>query len=438
MRVAVIGTGYVGLVSGTCLAEIGHQVVCVDIDKQKVAKLKNGEIPIYEPGLPELVHKNRESGRLEFTTSLKDIGRPSVIMFALPTPPNGDGEADLSFILKAAKDVAKVIKGYTVLVNKSTVPVGTAQKVRGVVAAGTDVPFDVVSNPEFLREGFAVSDFMQPDRIVIGTSSDKARKVMQDLYKPFTSAEVPLLFMDEASSELTKYAANSFLTTKISFMNEIANFCELVGANVDMVREGIGADERIGTRFLNAGIGYGGSCFPKDVMALRKSAALHGYNLQILEAVTEVNARQKLKLVDKAVEFFGEDLKGKVFAVWGLAFKPDTDDVRESPSLEIIRELTGRGAKVQAYDPEAIESTKLVFPENGVHYATSSADALEGADALLLVTEWKEFAATDPAFLAKKLKHKVVFDGRNVFELEAMQNSGLTYISIGRRTVGEE
>lgn len=435
MRVAVIGTGYVGLVSGTCLAEVGHDVICVDIDQKKIAKLERGEIPIYEPGLPDLVHKNHESGRLRFTTKLSDIGQPAVVMFALPTPPNGDGEADLSFILAAAKDVAKVLGSYTVLVNKSTVPVGTAQKVRDVVTAETDVPFDVVSNPEFLREGFAVSDFMNADRIVVGTSSDKARAVMQDLYKPFTAAGVPLLIMDEASSELTKYAANSFLATKITFMNEIANMCELTGANVDMVREGIGADGRIGHRFLNAGIGYGGSCFPKDVLALYRSANLCGYDFKLLDAVMQVNARQKLKLVDKVVENFGANLEGKVFALWGLAFKPDTDDIREAPALEIIRELVGRGAQIRAYDPEAIENTKRFFSEEKVSYVESAIAALEGADALLLVTEWKEFATVDPKVIAKKLKRRVVFDGRNVFELTAMEGSGLRYVSIGRREV---
>ncbi len=435
MKVAVIGTGYVGLVSGTCLAEIGHDVTCVDIDARKVAMLEKGEIPIYEPGLPELVHKNTASKRLRFTTKLSDIGQPAVIFFALPTPPNGDGEADLSFILKAAKDVAKVLKDYTVLVNKSTVPVGTARKVHDVVAAETKVPFDVVSNPEFLREGFAVNDFMHPDRIVVGTKSDKARTVMQELYKPFTSADVRLLMMDEASSELTKYAANSFLVTKISFMNEIANICELVGADVDKVREGIGSDDRIGPRFLFAGIGYGGSCFPKDVMALRKSAEQHEYDFKILKAVTDVNIHQKLVIVEKIVSRYGEDLKDKTFAVWGLAFKPDTDDIREAPSLEIIRELRGRGAKIRAYDHEAMENAKRIFPEGEVAYATDAAAALKGADALLLLTEWKEFTAFKPASLAKALKDKLVFDGRNVFDPVAMEQSGLTYVSIGRKAV---
>lgn len=431
MKLAVIGTGYVGLVTGTCLAEVGHDVVCVDIDAAKVARLKKGEIPIYEPGLPELVHKNQEAGRLHFTTKLAEIGEPAAIFFALPTPPGGDGQADLSFVLTAAKDTAKVLKNYTVLINKSTVPVGTAQKVRDVVASETKVAFDVVSNPEFLREGFAVSDFMQSDRIVVGTSSPKAREVMEAVYAPLVSQGVPLLVMDEASSEMTKYAANSFLAAKISFMNEIANLCELVGADVDNVRAGIGADERIGHRFLYAGIGYGGSCFPKDVLALHRVAAVYDYDFRILSAVMDVNDRQKKILVQKVVAQLGEDLKGKTFALWGLAFKPDTDDIREAPAQEIIRELLGRGASVRAYDPEAAENTKRFFPD--ITYAKSAEDALEGSDALLIATEWKEFASVPPKLLAKKLKTKMVFDGRNMFDPSTMRQAGLTYFSIGRR-----
>jgi UDPglucose 6-dehydrogenase len=430
MKIAVIGTGYVGLVSGTCLAEVGHDVVCVDIDEHKVERLKKGEIPIYEPGLPELVQKNREAGRLQFTTKLHEINDPQAIFFALPTPPSGDGQADLSFVLNAAKDVAHVIKNYTVLVNKSTVPVGTAGKVRDLVAAETDVPFDIVSNPEFLREGFAVTDFLQADRIVVGTSSERARGVMEDLYHPLTAEGVPLLFMDESSSEMTKYAANSFLATKISFMNEIANLCERVGGNVDFVREGIGSDDRIGSRFLYAGIGYGGSCFPKDVLALHRVAGAQDYDFKILTAVMEVNDRQKRILVDKVVKQLGENLEGKTFAMWGLAFKPDTDDIREAPSLEIIRELVGRGATVQAYDPEAAGNVKRYFPE--ITYCASAADALNGADALLVATEWKEFYTVEPAELAEKLSTKMVFDGRNIFDRAAMERSGLKYFSIGR------
>ncbi len=431
MRIAVIGTGYVGLVTGTCLAEIGHEVMCVDIDEQKIARLRKGQMPIYEPGLAELVARNSQTKRLQFTAKLSDIGRPAVIFFALPTPPNGDGEADLSYVLGAAKDVAKYLQGYTVLVNKSTVPVGTAQKVQAVVAAATKTPFDVVSNPEFLREGFAVEDFMHPDRIVVGTSSPKALKAMRELYKPFTQAGVPLLEMDTASSELTKYAANSFLVTKISFMNEIANVCELAGANVDMVRAGIGADQRIGPRFLQAGIGYGGSCFPKDVLALRTSAKQYGYDFKIITAATDVNQRQRLRIIEQVTAQFGDDLAGKVFAVWGLAFKPDTDDVREAPSVEIIQALLERGAAIRAYDPEAMPNAARLLPDS-VAYAKTAPDALEGADALLILTEWHEFGGVSLALLAKKLKLRTVFDGRNMFDLDRMAKSGLTYFSIGR------
>lgn len=431
MRVAVIGTGYVGLVTGTCLSEVGHDVTCMDIDTSKVERLRKGETPIYEPGLPDLVVKNSAAGRLHFTTRLQDLQEPDVIFFALPTPPNGDGDADLSYVLSAAKDVAGILKGYTVLVNKSTVPVGTAQKVRDVVAAETDVPFDVVSNPEFLKEGFAVTDFMNADRIVVGTSSDKALHVMQELYQPFTTEGIPLIAMDEASSEMTKYAANSFLATKISFMNEIANLCELTGANVDKVREGIGADERIGKRFLYAGIGYGGSCFPKDILALHHSAAGYNYDFKILAAVMDVNNRQKKILVQKVVDRMGEDLHGKTFALWGLAFKPDTDDIREAPSLEIIRELRGRGADVQAYDPEATENVRRIFP-TGITYCDSALAALKGTDALLIVTEWKEFIAVEPEDIKKALHTGLVFDGRNIFDPHRMADAGLTYLSIGR------
>jgi UDPglucose 6-dehydrogenase len=430
VKVAVIGTGYVGLVTGTCLAEVGHEAVCMDIDKIKIAGLKKGVVPIYEPGLTELVHKNAEAGRLRFTTSLGELDDPQVIFFALPTPPNGDGEADLTYVLAAAKEVAEVIKHYTVLVNKSTVPVGTVEKVRKVVAAQTKTPFDVVSNPEFLREGLAVSDFMHSDRIVIGASSAKARELMEELYHPFIVEGVPLLAMDEASAVMTKYAANAFLAAKISFMNEIANLCERVGANVDRVREGIGADERIGNKFLYAGIGYGGSCFPKDVLALHRTASTHDYDFKILQAVMDVNDHQKQILVQKIVNELGEDLSDKTFAVWGLAFKADTDDIREAPALEIIRGLLGRGARVQAYDPEAMENVKRVFPD--ITYAKNAEAALKGADALVVATEWKEFLAAEPETLKAALKEKLVFDGRNIFEREPMAKAGLKYISIGR------
>lgn len=431
MKVVVIGTGYVGLVSGTCLSEVGHDVVCMDIDETKVERMKRGETPIYEPGLTELLQKNLASGRLSFTTSLDEIGEPEAIFFALPTPPNGDGDADLTYVLSAAKDVAKKLKRYTVLINKSTVPVGTAQKVRDVVAAETDTEFDVVSNPEFLKEGFAVTDFMNADRIVVGTSSDRALQVMRELYQPFTTEGVPLIAMDEASSEMTKYAANSFLATKISFMNEIANLCELTGANVDKVREGIGTDERIGKRFLYAGIGYGGSCFPKDVLALHHSAKSNNYDLKILSAVMEVNALQKKVLVQKVVKEMGEDLQGRTFAMWGLAFKPDTDDIREAPSLDIIREILNRGGTIRAYDPEAAENVKRLFPTE-ITYCKDAAETMDGADALIIVTEWKEFIAIEPEEIKSSLKTNKVFDGRNIFDPTTMKAAGLDYFSIGR------
>ncbi|HSX29850.1 MAG TPA: UDP-glucose/GDP-mannose dehydrogenase family protein [Candidatus Saccharimonadales bacterium] len=435
MKVTIIGTGYVGLVTGTCLAEIGHEVVCVDIDKAKIERLQKGDIPIYEPGLAELVHKNQQAKRLIFVDSAEKMGAPQVVFFALPTPPGADGEADLRFVLGAAADTAKIIKDYTVFVNKSTVPVGTAGKVREAIAKHTKVPFDVVSNPEFLREGFAVTDFMDPDRIVVGVSSDRARKVMEEVYQPFTSEEVTtLLIMDEASSEMTKYAANSFLATKISFMNEIANLCEKLGANVDSVRHGIGLDERIGMRFLYPGLGYGGSCFPKDVLALATTAKRSDYDFKILQSVMDVNARQKELFTQKIKNRVG-DVKGKTFAVWGLAFKPDTDDIREAPALHVIQELVKAGANVRAYDPEAIENTKRALSDTDVTYAGSAHEALEGADILVVVTEWKEFASVEPGELAKKLRDRTVFDGRNIFEPAAMKQAGLTYISIGREEV---
>ena len=434
MRIAVIGTGYVGLVTGTCLADAGHDVVCVDIDKAKIAKLQAGQTPIYEPGLTEVIQRASKAGRLHFTTSLKEIDEPEAIFFALPTPPSGDGSADLRYVLKASEDVGKVLTRYTVLVNKSTVPVGTAQKVRAAVSKHAKVDFDVVSNPEFLREGYAVTDFMQPDRIVVGTSSDRARAIMEELYRPFTENGAKLIFMDEASSEMTKYAANSFLATKISFMNEIANLSERVGANVDMVREGIGSDVRIGSRFLHAGIGYGGSCFPKDVMALYKTAKEEGYDFKILTAVMDVNQRQKKVLIDKVVRRYGEDLKGKTFALWGLAFKPDTDDIREAPALEIIDELLARGAKVQAYDQEAAQNVQKLLGDK-ITYAASALEALDGADALIVATEWKEFMGISLDDLGGRLKEKVVFDGRNIYSADELASAGFAYYSIGRHDI---
>jgi UDPglucose 6-dehydrogenase len=436
MRVTVIGTGYVGLVTGTCLADAGHDVMCVDIDKEKVAKLRRGEAPIYEPGLTEVMQRAHKAGRLNFTTSLEDINDPEVIFFALPTPPNGDGSADLRYVLKAAGDVGKVLKNYTVLVNKSTVPVGTAQRVASEVSKNATVDFDVVSNPEFLREGFAMTDFMQPDRIVVGTSSERARGVMEEVYRPFAESGAKLIFMDEASSEMTKYAANSFLAMKISFMNEIANLSEKIGADVDMVREGIGTDERIGTRFLYAGIGYGGSCFPKDVMALQRTASREGYDFKILNAVMDVNRRQKKVLVDKILKHYGNKLEGKTFAMWGLAFKPDTDDIREAPALDIIEALLEHGANIRAYDQEATGNVKQVIGDK-ITYAESALDALDGADALLIVTEWKEFMSISLDEVAARLAEKVIFDGRNIYSVDELQSAGFTYYSIGRRDIVE-
>lgn len=433
MKIGVIGTGYVGLVTGTCLAEVGHDVTCLDIDKQKIAKLKKGQIPIFEPGLAELVIKNHTVGRLAFTTKVGELGQPQAIVFALPTPPNGDGQADLSYLLSAAQDFAKTLKKYTVLVNKSTVPVGTTQKVTDVVAGLTKVPFDVVSNPEFLREGFAVDDFMQSDRIVVGTTSAKAKKVMQQMYAPFIKNGVPLLFMDESSSEMTKYAANSFLATKISFMNEIANMCERVGANVEQVRAGIGVDTRIGSKFLQAGIGYGGSCFPKDVLALSRSAHTYDYDFKILTAVMEVNQRQRERFVKKVIDHFGS-VAGKHFALWGLAFKADTDDIREAPSLEVIKALLAQGATITAYDPAAADNVQKVVGDT-IAYAASAQAALKKADALLIVTDWKEFVTVNLETVATNLEGKVIFDGRNLYDPALVKAAGLTYVSTGRKTV---
>jgi len=436
MKIAVIGTGYVGLVTGTCLAETGNEVVCVDIIEEKVNKMRAGEMPIYEPGLDLLFHRNIKQERLTFTTNLAEaIGPAKVIFLALPTPPGADGAADLSYVLGAAKDIAKIITEYKVIVTKSTVPVGTADKVTAVMKANTDMPFAVVSNPEFLREGVAVEDFMKPDRVVIGTMDEKARLIMGDLYAPYVRQGNPILYMDERSSELTKYAANSFLATKITFMNEIANMCELVGADVDMVRKGVGADARIGKRFLFPGVGYGGSCFPKDVQALAKAAEENKYEFKILNSVMEVNETQKKRLVLKMRDYYGKDsLKGKTFALWGLAFKPETDDIREAPALYIIEELLKEGAKVVAYDPEGMPNVKKLLGDK-IEYATNRYNALEGADALLIVTEWPVFRTPDFDFMKEKLKAPVIFDGRNLYDLDRMKDYGFYYSSIGRKTV---
>lgn len=435
MKIAVVGTGYVGLVTGTCLAETGNDVICVDINEEKVEKMKQGQIPIYEPGLELLFNRNIDQGRLTFTTRLEEaVSGAKVIFMALPTPPGGDGAADLSFVLGAAKDIAKLIKDYKVVVTKSTVPVGTADKVNAVFKENTSIEVDVVSNPEFLREGVAVEDFMKPDRVVVGTTSPRARKIMEELYAPYVRSGNPIIFMDERSSELTKYAANSFLATKITFMNEIANLCELVGADVDMVRRGIGSDSRIGKRFLFPGVGYGGSCFPKDVQALAKSAAEAAYDFRILNSVMAVNEKQKVVLVDKVKKYYNNDLKGKKFALWGLAFKPETDDIREAPALYIIDELLKEGAQLSAYDPEAMENVKRLKGDV-ISYAKDPYEALEGADALLIITEWSLFRTPDFDRIEKALKAKVIFDGRNLYDLQKMIDCGYYYNSIGRKVI---
>jgi UDPglucose 6-dehydrogenase len=436
MKIAIIGTGYVGLVTGTCLAETGNEVACVDIVEEKVNKMRAGQMPIYEPGLDLLFHRNIKQERLTFTTNLAEaIGPAKVIFLALPTPPGADGSADLSYVLGAAKDIAKLITEYKVIVTKSTVPVGTADKVTAIMKANTDIPFAVVSNPEFLREGVAVEDFMKPDRVVIGTMDEKARVIMGDLYAPYVRQGNPILYMDERSSELTKYAANSFLATKITFMNEIANMCELVGADVDMVRKGVGADARIGKRFLFPGVGYGGSCFPKDVQALAKSAGENNYEFKILNSVMEVNETQKKRLVVKLRDYYGEDgLKGKRFALWGLAFKPETDDIREAPALYIIDELLAAGASVIAYDPEGMPNVKKLLGDK-IEYAADRYSALDGADALLIVTEWPVFRTPDFDFMKEKLNAPVIFDGRNLYDLDRMKDHGFYYNSIGRKVI---
>lgn len=434
MKIAVIGTGYVGLVTGTCFSELGNHVTCVDIDEEKIKSLKNKKIPIYEPGLDVLFERNVNHGRLRFTTKLdKGVKGAKVIFLALPTPPGEDGSADLRYVLKVAEDLGPLLEDYAVIVDKSTVPVGTAEKVQAKIAENTKIDFDVVSNPEFLREGVAVDDFMKPDRVVVGTSSIKATSIMDALYAPLVRQGNPIIFMDERSAELTKYAANSFLATKISFMNEIANICEKLGANVDDVRKGIGSDSRIGKRFLFPGIGYGGSCFPKDVQALSKSAVDADYDFKILNSVMEINQTQKLKLFEKIKESM-DNLKGKTIAIWGLAFKPYTDDIREAPSLYNIDALLKAGVKIQAYDPEAMKNISKIYGDR-IDLFEDEYDALEGADALLIVTEWPVFRQPDFDLMGEKLKQKVIFDGRNLYPTDQMQELGFEYISIGRKEV---
>jgi UDPglucose 6-dehydrogenase len=435
MKIAVVGTGYVGLVTGTCFAETGNTVTCVDIDASKIEKLNGGQLTIYEPGLEKLFLRNQKEGRLHFTTNLVEgIAGAQIIFLALPTPPGEDGSADLKYILGVADDLGKIISEYVIIIDKSTVPVGTADKVHAAVAKNAKVEFDIVSNPEFLREGVAVDDFMKPDRVVIGTTSERAKKTLNDLYLPFVRQGNPIIYMDEKSAELTKYAANSFLATKITFMNEIANLCELLGADVDMVRKGIGSDERIGRRFLFPGIGYGGSCFPKDVQALARSSSEVNYEFKILDAVMDVNEKQKLHLIPQIKAYFNNDLKGKRIAVWGLAFKPNTDDIREAPALTLIDALLAAGAVVNAYDPEAMNNVKAIYADK-INFAGHQYDALVEADALVIATEWSEFRTPDFNNIVSLLKNKVIFDGRNLFDLNKMEELDFHYVSVGRRTV---
>jgi UDPglucose 6-dehydrogenase len=435
MKIAVVGTGYVGLVTGTCFAETGNTVTCIDIDKEKISKLQSGQITIYEPGLENLFSRNLKQKRLLFTTDLAEgVKEAKVIFLALPTPQGEDGSADLRYVLKVANDLGPLLTDYTVIIDKSTVPVGTAEKVHDRIKAKAKSSFDVVSNPEFLREGVAVEDFMKPERVVIGTNSPKARKIMEVLYSPFVRQGNPLIFMDERSAELTKYAANAFLATKITFMNEIANLCEKLGANVDDVRRGIGTDSRIGKRFLFPGIGYGGSCFPKDVQALAKSSQDSDYNFKILKAVIEVNDNMKTRLIPQMKKHFNGSLKGKTIAMWGLAFKPHTDDIREAPALYNIDALIAAGAKVKVHDPEAMSNVKKIIGDK-VEYFNTPYEAAQDADALFIATEWPEFRTPDFEKLSSILKNKVVFDGRNLYDLNDMKELGYTYHSIGRETI---
>ncbi len=432
MKIIIVGTGYVGLVTGTCLAEMGNQVTCIDIDLKKINSLKASKITIFEPGLEKYFLKNIDNNRLNFSSNIDNfIDEASVIFLALPTPPGEDGSADLKYVLGVADHIGKILKGYKVIVNKSTVPVGTADKVSATIAKNYKGEFDVVSNPEFLREGVAVDDFMKPERIVIGTRSEKAKKIMTDLYAPFVRQGNPIIIMDEYSSELTKYAANSFLATKISFMNEMAQLCDRMGGNIDLVRKGIGSDSRIGKRFLFPGIGYGGSCFPKDVQALIKSSDEVNYNFKILRAVESVNNNQKFELVKKIKNYFQDDLKGKHFAVWGLSFKPNTDDIREAPSLVIIDNLINSGCTITAYDPEAMSNVKNDY-QNKIVFASNQYEAIEGVDALIIATEWSEFRAPDFNLLSSKMTNKLIFDGRNLYDIKKMRDLGYNYFSMGR------
>ena len=438
MNITIVGTGYVGLVTGTTLAELGNSVYCVDIDGEKVEGMKNGIIPIYEPNLEEMFLRNIQAQRLFFTTDLKEaLDKSEVIYLALPTPPGEDGSADLSYVLGVAEQIGTLLKDYKVVVNKSTVPVGTAEKVRETISARTQIPFDVVSNPEFLREGFAVEDSMNPSRVVVGCGSDRARDIMTKIYQPFTNTGIPIIFMDEKSSELTKYASNSFLAVKITFMNEIANYCEKVGADVDKVRLGMGSDDRIGHRFLFPGIGYGGSCFPKDVKALIKSGKKEDFDFHLLEATEQVNISQKTILISEIEKYFGGNLQGKKIAVWGLAFKANTDDIREASSLDNIRILLEKGAEIVAYDAIAEENVKKLLGDR-IIYAKDMYSALGGADCLLIATEWPEFKNPNFKLMSDRLKNKAIFDGRNMYALETLEQNGFYYKSIGRRTISNK
>lgn len=435
MKITVVGTGYVGLVTGTCLAETGNEVVCVDIDENKVNQMRQGLVPIYEPHLDVLFERNIKADRLSFTTSLEEgLDHGEIVFLALPTPEDEDGSADLSYVLDVSDKIGKYITSYKVIVDKSTVPVGTAEKVTATIAQHANTAFDVVSNPEFLREGFAVDDFLKPERIVIGSSSDRATALMQKLYAPFVRSGNPVIIMDEKSAELTKYAANSFLATKITFMNEIANYCELVGADVDKVRVGMGTDSRIGKRFLFPGIGYGGSCFPKDVKALQKAGKNEDYDFKILNAVIEVNQKQKTILLPKMEAYFKGDLTGKHIAIWGLAFKPETDDIREAPSIDMMSSLLAKGATITAFDPEAMNNIKKQFGDR-IAYAKGMYEALEGADALVICTEWSIFRTPDFTKIKEALAAPTIFDGRNLYNVSDIEKEGFTYVSIGRNEV---
>ena len=438
MKVTVVGTGYVGLVTGACLSDVGLNVVCVDTDLQKIENLKNGILPIYEPGLQNIVDRNFQSGRLSFSTSIKDVIADSDIAFiAVGTPQGEDGSADLKYVLSVASDIGKYASNYLVTVTKSTVPVGTAEKVKNAIDTqlenrNLNFSLDVASNPEFLKEGDAIDDFMKPDRIICGVESEKAKDILSKLYQPFVLNGHPLIFMDIPSAEMTKYAANAMLATKISFMNDIANLCELTGADVLSVRKGIGSDSRIGNSFIYPGIGYGGSCFPKDVKALVKSGVEYGHNLRILQAVEDVNDDQKNVLVKKVIQEFGEDLTGRSFAFWGLSFKPETDDMREAPSIVIANELIQRGAKITAYDPVAIDEAKIILG-NKIAYSDNAYSALQDADALLLITEWREFRSPDWSKVKSELKNSILFDGRNIYDRSALKSKGFTYYGIGTK-----